>query len=256
MHGVILAGGLGTRLYPVTREIPKALIPIQGKPLTDHVFDVLYRAGADEALLSLSYRLDSVLERYTPCYKGHFGHSYEMPTRWVKDEQNGTAAWIPLFQQAKISLSEDFFVLNGDNLCAVDLRKALFFHRENKAGITVVLRKMEDVSSFGVAELEGNRICRFVEKPAPGQEPSSYINTGYYVFSKKILASLSELFPKDLSKQSWKVMLEHDVFPKVAASGGLFAYPCEDLWFDTGTFERWNQVIDEWVLPRGTHSRA
>lgn len=238
MDAVILAGGAGSRLRPLTLEIPKALIPVQGRPLTDHVMDILRKAGASRVLLSLGYFHMPVKERYCPAFAG-------MPTDWVHDTHNGTAAWIPLLVRKGVAFSDPFIVVNGDNLCSVDFKGVLEGHRRSKAEITVVLTRVEDPFSYGVADLEGTRIRRFVEKPRPGEEPSNLINTGYYVFSAGVIPDLLRLFPAGVLGSS-HVMLETDVFPQVAARGGLHGHITESPWFDTGTFERWSAVIERW----------
>jgi mannose-1-phosphate guanylyltransferase len=242
MDGIILAGGLGTRLAPVTREIPKALIPIQGRPLTDHLFDILVRAGVDRMILSLGHLSPQILERYSPSF---VVDGKSLPVRWVVDEQNGTAAWIKGCADVGIELSDPLIVVNGDNLCSVDFSQVLATHRRTGALATLVLTELEDVSAYGVAQMEGERIVRFVEKPAPGDEPSHYSNTGYYVFSRAGLEAVADLFPQGTGTD-WNVMLEHAVFPRLASLGGLVGEISRALWFDTGTFERWNRVIDEW----------
>ncbi|MGE4159595.1 MAG: nucleotidyltransferase family protein [Planctomycetota bacterium] len=242
MDAVILAGGAGSRLRPVTLEMPKALIPIRGRPLTDHVVDVLRRAGARSLHLSLGYFHEPVARRYCPQFEG-------LPCDWVLDNHNGTAAWIPLFHRKGVAFTDPFIVVNGDNLCNVDFRKALETHRAAGAEITIVLTRVADPSAYGVADIEagGTRIRRFVEKPRPGEAPSDLINTGYYIFSAAVLPDLLTLFPQgDLG--SSLVMLEHDVFPRVAARGRLHGHVSNEDWFDTGTFDRWSTVIDRWKL--------
>jgi len=253
MDAVILAGGLGSRLQPVTLEIPKPLIPVQGKPLTDHLYDVLYRAGVTQVILSLGYGHDPMVNRYVPETKGEFkGKKYSIPTDWVRDEMNGTAAWIKMMNLKGITTSDPFLVVNGDNLCSVDFCAVVEAHKKNKAEITIVLRELDDVSAFGVADMDGQRIKHFVEKPAKGEEPSHLISTGYYVFSPSVLENYTHLFPEGDDPEvlaKMKVMLEHHVFPAVAQTGGLYGYSCDDPWYDTGTFERWETVINEWKLP-------
>lgn len=242
MDAVILAGGAGSRLRPVTLEMPKALIPVRGRPLTDHVVDVLARAGATRLHLSLGYFHEPVAARYSPTFAG-------MNTDWVVDNHNGTAAWIPLFHQKGVAFSDPFIVVNGDNLCNVDFKEVLETHRKSGAQITIVLTRVEDPSAYGVADIEagGTRIRRFVEKPKPGEEPSNLINTGYYIFSAGVLPDLLSLFPAgDLGASH--VMLENDVFPRVAARGKLHGHISNESWFDTGTFARWNAVIERWKL--------
>ncbi len=136
---------------------------------------------------------------------------------------------------------EEFLVINGDNLFDLDFSAMRRVHKETDAAITIGLTRVVDVEHYGVVELDGRRIVRFVEKPRREEAPSNLINGGYYLFSPSIFTFLP------VEK---KFMLEKDLFPVVARAGKLAGYSSDAQWFDTGTFERWERVEQEWRRKR------
>ncbi len=224
---VILAGGLGTRLIPVTLEIPKPLIPVQGRSLTEHTLDVLKKAGIKEATLAVGYKAEQIMDYFKNKDVG-VKLSYIVEKGLV-----GTGGWMKMTDRIK----DDFIVVNGDNLFAIDFNELLKFHKKHNAMITIALKHVEDTSRYGVVKLEGDKIIEFVEKPKKEEAPSHYINSGYYIFNEEIFDNLPD-------KKSF--MLEKDVFPAIAKMGRLYGYKSDALWFDTGTFESWERVIKEW----------
>jgi mannose-1-phosphate guanylyltransferase len=232
---VILAGGLGTRLRPLTYEMPKALIPIRGTTLTEHVIAKLKEAGVKKVYLSIGHMADRIIEYFKTKDQGvEIGYI-------IEKEPLGTGGWLHLItpEQRKLDFSEDFIVVNGDNLFDLDWAKMHKLHTENDALITIGLSVVQDVSAYGVAELSGKRIVRFVEKPKAEDAPSNYINSGYYIFSPKIFNHLPD---------AKRIMFETDIFPKIAEKQQLFGYLDKSQWFDTGTFERWEEVIKRWKV--------
>ncbi|HOI18384.1 MAG TPA: nucleotidyltransferase family protein [Candidatus Woesearchaeota archaeon] len=230
MKAIILAGGLGTRLRPVTLEIPKPLIPINGKTLTEHVINILLKADVREVYLSIGYMHEKIKHYFED------GSRFGIKIKYIVETQPlGTGGWMHLIN--KQELSEDFFVLNGDNLFDLNLKDFLEFHKNNNALASIALTQVEDVSKFGIVELKDKRITQFVEKPSPKNAPSSLANAGYYVFSPDIFNILP-------SHNSFS--LERELFPKIAQLEKLYGYPCSALWFDTGTFESWEKVIHNW----------
>jgi NDP-sugar pyrophosphorylase family protein len=229
---VILAGGLGTRLYPVTREIPKPLIPVQGRTLTEHVLDILKEHGVREVILSVGYKADKIKEYFGSGER--FGVSI---TYLIEKEPLGTGGWMHLLECIP---DEEFVVVNGDNLFDLDLDAALQIHKSTNALVTIGLTTVEDVEHYGVVDMDGDAILRFVEKPSRDEAPSNRINSGYYIFSPAVFSEVPD---------AAKFMLEKDLFPKLAANGRLSGFVSEAQWFDTGTFERWDKVIHEWRAP-------
>jgi len=235
MFAIILAGGEGTRLRPLTYEIPKALIPVQGKTLTEQVLDLYKNIGINDFYLSISYLADQMTVYFGD--GGKFGSNIEYLR---EDEPMGTAGpLIILRQQGKIP-AQDFCMCNGDNLFALDLAEMINQHKKNKAVATIALTKVEDPTQFGIAKLSGDKILEFIEKPALADAPSRFASSGYYILSPAIFDYLAEA---DFS------MVERDLWPKIAADGRLFAYKSDAQWFDTGTPERYEQVEREWRGP-------
>jgi len=226
---IILAGGEGTRLRPLTYKTPKPLIPLHRKALTEHVLDILKRFGVKEIILSVCYMADKV--------KSYFGDGskFKVKIDYMKEEKPmGTAG--PLILMDK--LDDTFIMINGDNLFNLDLRKMYKVHSKNKAIGTIALTQVEDVSSFGVARLKGEKILEFVEKPKKEEAPSNFINSGYYILEPDVF---------DIVKGKKFAMMEKDVFPLLAKEGKLFGYKDKGQWFDTGTFEDYEKVKKGWI---------
>ena len=225
---IILAGGKGTRLRPLTYEIPKALIPVQNRALTEHVVDLFKRHHVQEVIMSVGHMRQKIRE--------HFGNGerFGIPISYVEEnEPLGTAGPIRLCRDR---LTDTFIVSNGDELKDIDLEDMYQAHRQNKALVTIALTTMSDPSAYGVAKLSGTRILEFVEKPEPGKAPSNLINSGLYMVEPAVIDLIPEGF----------AMLEKEVFPKLAEQGKLFGYPFSGQWFDTGTMERYERAIKEW----------
>ena len=226
---VLISGGLGTRLRPVTYEIPKPLIPVQGRTLTEQILDVLKEGGIKKVYMSIGYMAPKIMDYFKN--GGRFGVQMGYI---VEKEELGTGGRMKLIDSVP---DADFVVLNGDNLLDVDLKDMLDFHQRNQSLITIALTEVEDVSSRGVVRLEGDRIAEFVEKPRPEEAPSNLINSGYYIFNPDVF---------DILPGGKKFMLENHVFPRAAKLGRLYGYRTTGQWFDTGTLERWQEVIFKW----------
>lgn len=225
---VILAGGKGTRMRPLTYEIPKPMIPVKGKPLLQHIIDLLRKHEIRNAILSTGYMSDKIKE--------YFGNGSKFGVNLDYSEEKeamGTAGALSLIKE---KLNETFLMFNGDVLSDIDLEDLIRFHEENGGVATIALTPVDDPSRFGVAKMKGDKILEFVEKPAKGKEPSKLINAGVYVLEPDIL----KLIPRGRS------MIETDVFPKLAKKGKLFGYHFDGQWFDTGTVEAYEEVIKHW----------
>ncbi len=225
---VILCGGVGSRFRPITYEIPKALIPVHGKPIVEHLLDLFKKFGVRDIVLCVGYLKERIRE-----YFGD-GAKFGVRIRYIEeDEPLGTAGGI---KKAREMLQEPFFVTNGDELKDVDLTDMYLTHKTNKSSITIALTTVEDPSAYGVADLSGSKILRFIEKPTKEEAPSNYISSGLYIMEPENI----DLIPDGFS------MLEKDVFPKVATSGRLFGYPFSGQWFDTGNPERYERALKNW----------
>jgi NDP-sugar pyrophosphorylase family protein len=230
VKAIILAGGLGTRLRPVTYEIPKPLIPVHGKPLIIHVMDLLIHNGhVSEFVISIGYKAQMIQDNLGDSYEGR-------PIRYlVEQKRRGTGGWMHLADQHRYE--EPFYVVNGDNLFRVDLQQASDQHDETDAAITLCLTNVDNPESYGIADLEGKQIKQFVEKPNEDEAPTNYANSGYYVFSPEVF----ERIPG-----SDRFSLEQELFASLAAEGRLYGYCSDQQWHDTGTMERWEDVLKSW----------
>ena len=227
-QAVILCGGTGTRLRPLTYEIPKSLITVQEKTLIEHLLELFKNYGIENIVLSVGYKKEKIMHYFSNGEKFGVNISYIEET-----EPLGTAG--PL-RKARDVLADAFFVTNGDELKDVNLKEMYNAHKANNAAATIALTAVENPSQYGVVELQGSRIVRFVEKPKREEAPSNLINSGLYILEKKVIEMIPEGF----------TMLEKNVFPQLAERNLLFGYKFSRQWFDTCTFERWEKAIKNW----------
>jgi len=233
MKAVILAGGEGTRLRPLTLTIPKALVPVRDRTLTDQVLDILKKAGTSEVVLGISYLAEKIKDYFekNPFPGIKIGYV-------IEQNRMGTAGPLILLKRTACRYDDNFFVVNGDNLFSLDLSAMIDFHKEHGGVATIALTAVEDVTKFGVARTKGDKIIDFIEKPKIEEAPSNLINSGYYIFSPEIFDYIDEA--ADF------LMLEKDIFPQLAKAGKLYGFIGEGQWFDTGTPERYQAVKDNW----------
>ena len=225
MKAVVLVGGFGTRLRPLTETVKKELLPLVDRPILDHVLDHLARHGVHEVVLSSPY----LEEAFHPFIEARQGD----PTiTWITEAAPlGTGGAIV---NALGALGSDpFFALNGDILTDLDLTGMLASHREREAVVTISLHHVEDARAFGlVATDERGRVVEFLEKPLdplPGD-----VNAGTYVLEPAVLHPWSA--DRELS-------IEREIFPSVIASGGaVFGYLADAYWLDLGTPEKYLQA--------------
>jgi len=224
---VILAGGKGTRLSPITHEIPKPLLPLQGKPLVEHTLDLLKKYGITEVILAIGYQGQKIKD-----YFGD-GRKFGLHISYTEEEKPlGTAGPLHLL---KDRLTETFLLCNADELKDIDLSEMFLFHKDTGALATIALTTVEDPSAFGVARLQGNRIQEFIEKPKKGEAPSKLINSGLYILEPEIL----HFIPKGFA------MIEKDVFPQVALQKKLFGYPFSGYWKPIGTLQQYEEALND-----------
>lgn len=225
---LILAGGIGTRLQPITYEVPKPLLTVHDKTLLEHLFDLFKKYGIKDVIVSVGYKSDKIKSSI-----GN-GRKFGVNVNYVEESKAlGTAG--PL-RMARPFLNDTFIVSNADELKDLDLMDMYMFHKENKAMATIALATVDDPSAYGVARLQGNKILEFVEKPKREHAPSNLINAGIYILEPEVLDYIPEGY----------AMLEKDVFPKLAKEGKLFGYPFSGQWYNTGTLELYEQAIKEW----------
>ncbi|MCD6590342.1 MAG: nucleotidyltransferase family protein, partial [Candidatus Aenigmarchaeota archaeon] len=225
---IILCGGKGTRLRPITYEIPKPLVPVHGKPIIEHIFDLFRKYGIIDIILSVGYLKDRIIKEVD-----NWSRLGINITVVEEDKPLGTAGPLRL---AKDKLKKTFIVSNGDELKDVNILEMYEVHKKNKALGTVALTTVSDPSQYGVVKLEGNKIVEFVEKPEKGKFSSNLINAGLCILEPKII----DLIPDGFCS------LERDIFPKLVEQGKLYGFPFSGQWFDTGNFERYEKALKEW----------
>ncbi len=226
MRAVVLVGGEGTRLRPLTYHTPKPLLPIANRAFLDRQLEWLASHGVDEVVLSLGYLPDA--------FEAHFAeHAAPMKVRFaVEDEPLGTAGAIRF---AAEGIDERVLVCNGDVLTGLDLGALVRFHEERGAEATIALTEVEDPSAFGVVPTRGDgEVVAFVEKPAPGKAPTRWINAGTYVLEPSVLARI----PPRLT-----VSVERETFPRMLEEPRrLYALPSDTYWIDIGAPEQYLRV--------------
>ncbi len=220
MKALILAGGFATRLRPLSCARPKTLFPIVNKPLLQWIFERLAQDGLDEAILAVNALTQFYIRQQKPPKCGlKVRFSIDPPKKPL-----GTGGPIKKAEKL-IGHDEPFIVLNGDIFSDINYKKLLETHRRTNALATMALCSVKDPCSFGVVELQGDSIKRFVEKPPKGQEPSNLINAGAYVLSPEIF---------DLIPECRAVSIEREVFPKIVEAGRLVGCCIDGLWMDIG----------------------
>ena len=231
MIAVVLVGGFGTRLRPLTNTTPKALLPIAGRRMLERIVDQLAAGGVTEVVLALGFKTDAFTEAFPD------GEIAGLPMRAFSEPEPLDTAGAIAFAARAAGLNERFLVVNGDILTDLDVAGVLAAHESWGSEATIHLVSVEDPSSFGVADIDDDgRIKRFVEKPLRNEAPSNLINAGTYVMEPSVL---------DLVPAGGKVSVERVVFPALAARGSLRGFATDDYWLDTGRPELLLQANDD-----------
>ncbi len=215
MQLVIIAGGLGTRLRPLTLHRPKALLPLVDRPQIAHILDAL-PASCDEVIVAVNYMFEQVRDFFRLRQFGVEVRVVEEPVPL------GTAGAIKNVQR---HLHGPFAVYNGDVVDTVDFDRLVHAHEAGGGIGTIAVWPVDDVSAYGVVAIEKGRIVDFVEKPAKGEAPSHLVNAGRYVFEPDVF---------DFIEPGRAVSLEREVFPRLIKRG-LTPFRYEGFWSDAGT---------------------
>ncbi len=220
MRAVVLVGGVGSRLRPLTLTVPKPMLPIGHVPMIARLVDRLGRGGVTEVVLALGFRPEPFVEAFPDGHCGDVALTYA-----VEPEPLDTAGAIK-FAAEFAGIDDTFVVANGDVMTDLDVSALVEAHRSFGSEATLHLIGVDDPSAFGVVDLDANGAVRaFIEKPEPGTEPSNLINAGTYVFEPSVLARIPA---------ATKVSVERDTFPRIVADGGLFGVATDDYWIDAG----------------------
>ena len=228
MKAMVLAAGKGTRLFPLTGEMPKPMAPVVDTPIIQHIFELLSGHGVAEAHVNVHYLADALLAAY-----GEESRVNGMTVRLSReDELLGTAGGVKRLAK---NFDGTFVVVSGDALTDVNLGELVRLHKEKGALATIALRRVFDTSEFGVVELDGGGdILGFQEKPDPKEAISTLANTGIYVLEPRAL----EYIPEDTFFD-----FARDVFPRFLEAGEKFVGHQGDFyWSDIGTLEAYRQA--------------
>jgi mannose-1-phosphate guanylyltransferase len=220
VQALILAGGEGTRLRPLTNTVPKPVLPLAGRPHVAYVIDWLVRHAVDDVVVSCGHLADGMRRAIAELEPG-------VEIRYAEEpDARGTAGAIRF---AEVMLGERFLVLNGDVLCDLDLTALIQQHERTGARATIALYPVDDPSGYGLVHRgEDGEITEFLEKPKPERIDTDEINAGAYLLERSVL----ERIPPDR-----RVSIEREVFPELIGDG-LFGIRLEGYWIDIGTPER------------------
>jgi mannose-1-phosphate guanylyltransferase len=228
MRAVVLVGGFGTRLRPLTFSIPKPLLPVANVRLLEHVIAGLGAAGVSEAVLAIGFKPEPFLEAFPDNVCAGVRLQYA-----VEPQPMDTAGAIG-FAARYAGIDDTFIVVNGDVLTDIDYNELVSFHRERGAEATIRLITVDDPSQFGVVETDDDGwVQRFVEKPQPHESDSRNVNAGTYVLEPSVLTRIPENQP---------LSIERVVFPAMAEDHALCATVMNGYWIDTGRPETYLQA--------------
>jgi len=215
----ILCGGKGTRLRPLTYEVQKVMVPVNGKPLVEHNVELLKNHNLRSVVLGIGHLGHQI--------KNHFKDSWNgMEISYSEEKEPlGTGGALKL---AEKYFNETFVMANGDEIKTIDITKMYEQHKKNNALATLALVEVENTEQYGIVKLSGDKILNFVEKPKPEKAPSNLASAGLYILEPEVLGLIPE----------GKASIEKDVFPKIVKMGKLFGFSFQDRWLTTDTHER------------------
>jgi mannose-1-phosphate guanylyltransferase len=233
MQALVLAGGEGTRLRPLTRTTPKPVLPLAGRPFLSFMLDWLRRHGVDDVILSCGFLSDDVRSVLGDIYKG-------VRLRYVvEDEPLGTAGPVRLAYDEGL-LEERLLILNGDLLTDMDLGAELEQHERTGARVTLALVAVDDTSSYGVVDTDPEgRVKAFLEK-TEGEAPTNLVNAGAYVLERDVV----ELIPPGRA-----VSFERETFQELVGDG-LYGWSSGGYWMDIGTADRYLEATYDLLAGR------
>jgi mannose-1-phosphate guanylyltransferase / phosphomannomutase len=227
MKAVVMAGGEGTRLRPLTSNQPKPMVPIVGKPCMEHILELLREHGFEDVVITVAFLPQAI--------RSYFGDGTSLGLNIqysVEESPLGTAGSVRL---ASDVLDDTFLVISGDALCDIDLQKIVEFHREKGAAVTIGLKSVENPLEFGIVVTDDEgKVERFLEKPSWGQVFSDTINTGIYVLEPEVLKHVPTDRPYDFSKELFPLLLE--------MGRPIYGYVCDGYWQDIGNLDQYRQA--------------
>lgn len=232
IKAMIMAAGVGSRLEPLTKSVPKPLVPIANKPVMDILFENLAQIGIKDVICNTYYMADKIIERYT---NNKFGINFN----YIKEETlSGTAGGV---KKCQFFFEKDstFVVLSADGLSNADLKHGIDIHKKSGAIATIGIKQipMEVVPHFGVVVTDKDGfIAEFQEKPSIEEAKSNFINTGIYIFDYKVFDYIPENTFYDFAK---------NVFPKLLAEHAINTFEVKEYWSDIGTIAQYIQSMHD-----------
>lgn len=227
MKAVVMAGGEGTRLRPLTSNQPKPMVPICGKPCMEHILELLREHGFEDVIVTVAFLPQAI--------RSYFGTGDALGLNIeysVEESPLGTAGSVRL---AAPALDETFLVISGDALCDIDISKIVDFHKQQGAAVTIGLKSVDNPLEFGIVVTdEEGRVERFLEKPSWGQVFSDTINTGIYVLEPEVLRHVPGDRPYDFSKELFPLLLE--------MGRPIYGSVCDGYWQDIGNIDQYRQA--------------
>lgn len=220
MKAVVLVGGFGTRLRPLTLSTPKQMLPVLHEPMIEHVVAHLGAHGVDTVVLALGYRPDAFSDAYPD------GVCAGVKLRYATEPEPLDTAGAIRFAATEEGIDERFLVVNGDVLTDLDVTALVESHDRSGAEGTISLHRVENPSAFGVVPTDPDgRVQAFIEKPPPGEAPTDLINAGTYVLEASVLDRIAP----------GRVNVERVTFPEMVRDGSLYAFDGNTYWIDAGT---------------------
>ncbi|TZE82435.1 nucleotidyltransferase family protein [Calorimonas adulescens] len=233
MKALLLAGGKGTRLYPLTHSIPKPMVPVLNKPLLERTINYIKGYGIDEIVMSLCYQPEQIMNYFKD------GSRFGVKIYYcIEESPLGTGGAI---KNAERYLDDTFLIFNSDIITDINLRDLIDYHMASGARVTIALTRVDNPSAYGLVETDNDgRITAFKEKPRPEEITTNFINAGIYVFERDVL---------DFIPAGREVSVEKEVYPGLLSAGvKMYAYKNNNYWIDIGTphkyLELHNSILD------------
>jgi NDP-sugar pyrophosphorylase family protein len=220
LRAIVMAGGYGNRLRPLTEELPKPMLPVGNKPLLELIVEQLKHAGIRQVNVATHYKGEVIAEHFKN------GEAFGVDIRYVKEDQPlGTAGALSLLEE----VDEPLLVMNGDILTRVDFRALLHFHREHKADLTVCVRQYELSVPYGVIDTDGVNVKGISEKPVVRQ----FINAGIYLLNPQVLKLIPNGQPYDIPDLIELLIKEQRT---------VVCFPIREYWLDIGKVDQYDQA--------------
>lgn len=227
---LILAGGEGVSFRPLTYELPKALIPIKGKPLLEHTINSLKKYGFNDVVISLGHLGNKIRD-----YFGD-GSKFSVKISYLEQSKKNSGTIQPVREAKSVLNDRTFLLVYGDVLAEIDLGDMLEYHHNHKGVMTMALASVDEPLGWGVASLQGDRINSYVEKPKNNITTSHLVNAGIYICEPEIFDLLNTKIDK----------LEGGLLPELSARKQLVGYAFDGCWFDVSTPQVYEKAIKEW----------